>query len=338
MSEEAIQQLQSEALEIRARIAAEKERLNDASMQTLGAALPALPRRDIRVRRVLKGHLGKIYALHWATQAGSLISASQDGKLIVWDPKSTCKTAAISLRSSWVMTCALSADGTLAASGGLDNMCTVHSVDSGNIAQELVGHSGFLSDCRFIDSDLGKIVTCSGDASAMLWDIERNVHTVDFNGHSGDVMSCRVHSNTLLTVSLDLTARLWDIRTGECTRVFVGHEADVNACEWFPDGNAFATGADDQVARLFDVRADRLMCQHSHPDVVAGITSLSFSKSGRVLYVGHDDNNCGVWDVLRGERVTVLAAHNDRLSTLAVSPDGDALATGSWDSLLKIWA
>lgn len=234
------------------------------------------------------------------------------------------------------MTCALTPDGTLAASGGLDNMCTVHSVETGQIVQELTGHSGFLSDCRFLDTH--RIVTCSGDATAMLWDIERNVHTMDFTGHSGDVMSLRVHDNTLLTVSLDLTARLWDMRTGKCTRVFVGHDGDVNACEWFPDGNAFATGADDQVARVFDVRADRLLLEYSHPDVVAGVTSVSFSKSGRELFVGHDDNNCCVWDVLRGERLAVLAAHNDRLSTLAVSPDGYALATGSWDSLIKIWS
>lgn len=336
MSEEAIVQLQTEATQIKDRIAAQKEKLADADFRALGSSLAAVPRRDYRVRRTLKGHLGKIYALHWAKQAGLLVSASQDGKLIVWDPVSTCKTAAVSLRSSWVMTCALSDDGTLVASGGLDNMCTVHAVATGDIVQELTGHTGFLSGCRFVDNK--RVVTCSGDATAMLWDIDRNVHTVDFVGHSGDVMALRLHGDTLLTVSLDQTARLWDVRSGKCTRVFVGHDGDVNACEWFPDGNAFATGADDQTARLFDVRADRLLIEYSHPDVVAGVTSMSFSKSGRELFVGYDDNNCCVWDVLKGDRVAVMAAHNDRLSTLAVSPDGNALATGSWDTMLKIWA
>lgn len=336
MSDEAILQAQAEASAIKERIAAEKERLADSDFRSLGASIAPLPRKDIRVRRTLKGHLGKVYSIHWAKQAGLLVSASQDGKLIVWEPKSTCKTAAVSLKSSWVMTCALSDDAGLVASGGLDNICTIHNVSTGNIVQELGAHTGFLSCCRFVDSH--KIITASGDSTAMLWDIERNVHTSDFVGHSGDIMCCRVSGDNLLSVSLDLTARLWDVRSGKCTRVFVGHEGDVNACEWFPDGNAFATGSDDQVCRLFDLRADRMLTEYAHPDVVAGVTSISFSSSGRELFVGHDDNNCGVWDVLRGERMSVLAAHNDRVSSLAVSPDGNCLATGSWDNFLKIWA
>ena len=30
--------------------------------------------------------------------------------------------------------------------------------------------------------------------------------------------------------------------------------------------------------------------------------------------------------------------HENRVSCLGVSPSGDALCTGSWDTLLKIWA
>ena len=40
---------------------------------------------NIRQRRVLKGHFGKIYAMHWAQDSKHLVSASQDGKLIIWN-------------------------------------------------------------------------------------------------------------------------------------------------------------------------------------------------------------------------------------------------------------
>jgi len=36
-------------------------------------------------RRLLKGHFGKVYAMHWSGSNKELVSASQDGKLIVWD-------------------------------------------------------------------------------------------------------------------------------------------------------------------------------------------------------------------------------------------------------------
>lgn len=99
-----------------------------------------------------------------------LVSASQDGKLIVWDtyttnkvpglppaPPSPCPSLgdfmptlptwelslgpvsahpallqvhAIPLRSSWVMTCAYAPSGNFVACGGLDNMCSIYSLKS----------------------------------------------------------------------------------------------------------------------------------------------------------------------------------------------------------------
>jgi WD40 repeat protein len=51
----------------------------------------------MKVRRTLKGHLAKIYAMHWASDKRHLVSASQDGKLIVWDAFSTNKVLFIHL-------------------------------------------------------------------------------------------------------------------------------------------------------------------------------------------------------------------------------------------------
>ena len=43
-----------------------------------------------------------------------------------------------------------------------------------------------------------------------------------------------------------------------------------------------------------------------------------------------------MWDVLKGNRVHILYAHDNRVSCLGVSPDGTALCTGSWDNTLKV--
>ena len=50
-------------------------------------------RIQMRTRRTLRGHLSKIYAMHWASDSRNLVSASQDGKLIVWDSYSTNKVS-----------------------------------------------------------------------------------------------------------------------------------------------------------------------------------------------------------------------------------------------------
>lgn len=95
---------------------------------------------------------------------------------------------------------------------------------------------------------------------------------------------------------------------------------------------------------------------YSHDNIICGITSVAFSKSGRLLLAGYDDFNCNVWDTLRLERagkfyllsigsisklifisIGVLAGHDNRVSCLGVTEDGMAVATGSWDSFLRIW-
>ena len=146
------------------------------------------------------------------------------------------------------------------------------------------------------------------------------------------------NQNTFVSGACDATAKIWDMRSGKAVQTFTGHESDINAVQFFPNGDAFATGSDDASCRLFDLRADRELNQYSHDNILCGITSVAFSISGRILFAGYDDYNCNVWDTLKGERVGVLSGHENRVSCLGVSGDGMALCTGSWDSLLKIWA
>ena len=41
---------------------------------------------------------------------------------------------------------------------------------------------------------------------------------------------------------------------------------------------------------------------YSHDNIICGITSVSFSKSGRLLLGGYDDFNCNIWDTLKQDR------------------------------------
>lgn len=102
--------------------------------------------------------------MHWAGKTDAVdyhneyrcVSASQDGKLIIWNAFTTNKIQAIPLRSSWVMTCAYEpTKGNFVACGGLDNLCSVYNLDSQNMRahKELASHDGYLSCCRFVNQD-----------------------------------------------------------------------------------------------------------------------------------------------------------------------------------------
>lgn len=318
-----------------------RKECQDTSLKEAANHIEPLGRIQMRTRRTLRGHLAKIYAMHWSADSRNLVSASQDGKLIVWDAYTVNKIHAIPLRSSWVMTCAYSSSGSFVACGGLDNLCSIYSLKtregSVKVSRELAGHAGYLSCCRFLNDQ--EIVTASGDMSCALWDLETGQQRTNFTGHRGDVMSISVASdnNTFISGACDASAKLWDIRTGASVQTFIGHESDINAVHYFPSFTAFGTGSDDATCRLFDIRSDQELSCCSHEAIMVGVTSLTFSKSGRLLLSGYDDFNCNVWDTLKGDRAGVLAGHDNRVSCLGVSNDGIAVATGSWDSFLKIW-
>lgn len=220
-----------------------------------------------------RSHFGKIYAMHWSEDSRHLVSASQDGKLIVWNGMTTNKIHAIPLRSSWVMTCAYSPSGNFVACGGLDNVCSVYKLPArptelNKPTAELAQHEGYLSCCRFVsDSEIVTssgtvaepyLATCRfmtyfpacsdwlllGDSTCILWDVTTKTPKTIFNDHTGDVMSVSLMPNqgTFVSGSCDATAKVWDPRApGRSVKTFPGHESDINSVQAFPDGNAFAT-------------------------------------------------------------------------------------------------
>lgn len=337
-----IDKARQEAEAMKAKIRSHRDEKHDTTLKDHTKSVASLPKNDkMKPRRTLKGHLAKIYAMHWS-QDNHLVSASQDGKLLVWDALTTNKVHAIPLRSSWVMTCAYSPTGSFVACGGLDNVCSIYNLRSREVpirvCRELNAHTGYLSCCRFLNDR--KIVTSSGDMTCILWDIEAGSRITEFSDHNGDVMGVTISpdKNYIVSAACDATAKLWDIRAGKCIQTFTGHDADINAVQYFPNGMAFGTGSDDASCRLFDIRADRELMQYTDDNILCGITSVAFSLSGRYLFAGYDDFACNVWDTLKGERVLNLKGHENRVSCLGVSHNGMALATGSWDSFLKIWA
>lgn len=308
---------------------------------------------SLKQTKDLQGHFGKIYSMHWASDSKHLISASQDGKLIIWDGQTTYKVHMINLRSSWVMTCAYAPSMNMVACGGLDNLCSIYNVNLEDQSQsvetndlptmELNRHDGYLSCCRFIDDS--NIVTSSGDTTCILWDIPTQTALRFFQDHEADVMSIAVKDqNVFVSGSCDSMAKVWDVRTNSNHPVmdFSGHDADINSVVWFPGQETFGTGSDDASCRLFDLKAYQELNSYTKPDIKCGVTSIDFSQSGKYLFCGYDDSPfCAVWDTLKGTLIQELVpqgGRETRVSCLGVPESGYCLGTGSWDNNLRIWA
>jgi WD40 repeat protein len=297
---------------------------------------------QLKTRRRLEGHFGKIYAFAWGPESVNLVSASQDGNMFVWNGIYGLKMQGITLRSSWVMCCGYSPGGRFVSTAGLDNVVWIYEVKEGATDEthcELSGHEGYISSCTFLDDE--KMLTTSGDCTAALWDVSNRKIISEFIEHELDVNCLAVSpdKNLFVTGSCDAKAKVWDLRAGtNSIRTFIGHDTDVNAISFFPDGNAFFSGSDDSTCRLFDIRAYGQLSIYNVESQIYGVTSNAVSKSGKYLFSAYDSGPVHVWDTVTGDDLQKLEGHDKRVSRVRVSPDGYAVGTASWDTSLMIWA
>ncbi|KAL5004094.1 hypothetical protein ScPMuIL_017550 [Solemya velum] len=344
-NQEMIDSLGREAEELKKKLEEEKAKLNDVDMCVASSRIDEISQFNMKTRRALKGHQGKVLCMDWCSDKKHIVSSSQDGKMLVWDAFTTNKEHAVTMPTTWVMACSYGPSGSVVACGGLDNKCTIYplSMDEDPVTRKkaVATHTSYLSCCSFTCSDQ-QILTGSGDSTCALWDVESGQLIQSFHGHAGDVTSIDLSTsetgNLFVSGGCDKVAMVWDMRTGECVQVFDGHDSDINSVKFYPSGDAFVTGSDDATCRLFDLRADREVNCYRKESIIFGCNAVDFSISGRLLFGGYNDYTVNIWDVLKGNRISILYAHENRVSCLGVSPDGTALCTGSWDYMLKIWA
>jgi serine/threonine protein kinase/type II secretory pathway pseudopilin PulG len=153
----------------------------------------------------------------------------------------------------------------------------------------------------------------------------------------------------------DSTARIWDANTGKALHILTGHGGGVNSVAFPPDGKILATGGSDHAVRLWDTETGEQMAVlrgHKH-----GVTAVAFGPDGKWLASASGNLANGgnynpsdkfvdsqslpaeirVWDMEKRNVVMTLSGHNKSILSLAISPDGKRLASGSADRTVKLW-
>jgi WD40 repeat protein len=294
----------------------------------------------------LEGHDQPVWTIAFSRDGTRLASGSLDQTARVWDTETGCLLTTVNVAFP-VVSLTFSPDARRLVTVAADHTAKVWNVTNGQPILGLSGHSGTVMAVAW-SPDGRRILTGSKDNTARLWDANTGVLERTIAGHTHWVLGVTFSpdSRRFATGSGDNTARVWEVETGRPLRILRGHSGWVQQVAFSPDGRQVATGCEDQFARLFDAETGRLLRppMEGHR---AGVSALAFSPDGTRLATagggaaplgkvyGYDRSTI-LWDLRTGQRLLKLDAHSSWVLTVAFSPDGKRLATGSLDNTIRI--
>jgi WD40 repeat protein len=146
----------------------------------------------------------------------------------------------------------------------------------------------------------------------------------------------------LATGTASNETRLWSLddpgaesEALEQSEVEGAEDAQVEAIAFSPDGRLLATGSGDALVRVWtlDPSGSQLLDPR---DLDTGINDLAFSADGDRLAIAVKHEDVWLLDVAEGS-FQPLEGHNEEVLSVAFSPDGRLLATGSLEGEIRVW-
>uniref|UniRef100_A0A8C1IQQ0 PRP4 pre-mRNA processing factor 4 homolog (yeast) n=1 Tax=Cyprinus carpio TaxID=7962 RepID=A0A8C1IQQ0_CYPCA len=202
---------------------------------------------------------------------------------------------------------------------------------------DIEGHSMRVARVAWHPSGRFLGTTCY-DNSWRLWDLEAQEEILHQEGHSKGVHDLHFHPDGSLagTGGLDAFARVWDLRTGRCIMFLEGHHKEIYSINFSPNGFHVATGSGDNTCKVWDLRHRR--CMYTIPAHENLVSSVKFQPNdGHFLLTGSYDNIAKVWTHPGWSPLKTLAGHEGKVMGLDLSPDGQLIATCSYDRTFKLW-
>jgi len=195
--------------------------------------------------QVFSGHAGPVQAGMFTPDGKRLLTASADGSLIVWDPRSASpirKLSATDARfgmESGITSLAVNPAGTVAVVGGANGEVRVINLSNGEVLGKLEGHGEgeSIEAIEFMElgggsTNAGVVVTGGTDGKACIWDLTTMRLRVSV-AHSDAITTLVSHNapkaHLITTASADRSLKTWDARSGLLLREHTGHHGLINS-------------------------------------------------------------------------------------------------------------
>jgi WD40 repeat protein/predicted negative regulator of RcsB-dependent stress response len=307
----------------------------------------------------LEGHTGIVSTVAITPDGARIITGSWDKTARVWDAKNFRELAILKGHADLVISVAVSPDGSRIVTGSSDHTARVwdaHSYVGSVVAFEHTGNSVIAANGKIVVSQFADYSTgaFSADYSAEVWKLSpemgpstngREIIAI-LKGHSGSITSAVVSADEtrIITGSRDKTVRVWERRPGaepsakewETVGMLNGHTGEIASVALSPDETRIITGSGDKTMRVWNAKTFAQLA------MLAGPTEYIDSVGSRMI-AGSGDKTAWVWETKNFTELAKLKGHADGVTSVAVSPDGTRIITGSGspfgggDTSVRVW-
>ncbi|KPI42145.1 Periodic tryptophan-like protein [Cyphellophora attinorum] len=180
----------------------------------------------------------------------------------------------------------------------------------------------------------------SKTAQLLVWEHTSESNILKQSSHLDNptTLSYSPDSSRIITGSDDGLIKIWDTSSGFHITTFTEHTSSVTASTYSSRGNILFTASLDGSVRAWDMLRYRNFRTFTAPTRLS-FSSLALDPSAEVVCAGsHDSFDIHLWSVQTGALLDQLSGHEGPISTLAFTPDGRSLISGSWDRTIRIWS
>jgi WD40 repeat protein len=138
---------------------------------------------------------------------------------------------------------------------------------------------------------------------------------------------------------------LWDAVVEDKVRILGGHSDSIKAISFSPDGRLLASGSEDRMVKLWHLATGQAIQSIAAHDMA--VNALAFSpippnplikgSEGGILASGSADRTIKIWNLITGQPIQAIVAHEMAVNAIAFNPNGQILASGSSDNSVKLW-